>query len=210
MLKLASWAVVFLSLTPLLGCKSTDQPDHFKSITSDLDLMESQLKDVTYQMDSVTKSLSRFAAADGDLRKPLSEFQGSVAALDASSTRIRNLGADLKTKEAAFQSSWSDEVKAIESSTVRRTAEQGRADVAASFRSLDQQTSALGNGFREWESKVKSIQSSLETDLSPANQTALAGRIREATDMVPGLKEQIRRVSDTIDQISSSMKSTIR
>ena len=210
MLKFASWTVIFLSLTPLLGCKSTEKkPDYFKTITADLDQMESQLKDVTYQIDSVTKSLNRFAAADGDLRKPLSDVQGTIGALDTSSTRIRNLGNELKSKEAAYQSSWSEEAKTIESSTMRRTAEQGRAEVASSFKGLDQQASALGNSFREWESKVKSIQSSLEADLSPANQQALTARIKEVNDLVPGLKEQIRRVSGTIDEIASSMKSTI-
>lgn len=211
MLKLARLTVVPLLLVPSFGCKSEEKEpappatDYFGVISSDLDAMQTELKDGVYQIDSVTKSLNQFAAAQGDLRKPLSSLQKSVDDLDTTSARIKDLGKELDAKEAAFQSSWAEEMKSIESANVRRTAEQGRTNVDAAFRTLDQESAAIGNLFREWESKVKQIESSLAADLSPANQQALASKIREVSDLAPQLKERIQAFSNNLRKLSGTM-----
>jgi len=209
MLNFGSWTVLPLLFGLLFGCKSAEKTDHFTDITSDLDALQAELKDGIYQIDSVTKSLNRFAAAEGDLRQPLSNVQSAVVELDQTTARIRNLGKDLKAHEAAFQSSWSEEIKAIESSSVRRTAEQGRSQVDSSFRNLEQRSAAIGTKYREWESQVKSIQSSLEADLSPANQKAQAGKIKEVSEAMPRLREEIRALTNELESLAASMKSSV-
>ncbi len=208
MLKLGRWTVLSLVLGLLFGCKSAEKTDYYGDIVSDLNTLQTELKDGIFQIDSVTKSLNKLAASQGDLRQPLSDFQNSVAELDSTNARIRGLGDDLKAKEAAFQASWSEEIKTIESANVRRTAEQGRSDVASAFRTLDQESDALGTKYREWESTVKSIQSSLEADLSEANLRSLSGKIKEANDGTARLKEGIRTFSSKLETLSATMKSS--
>jgi chromosome segregation ATPase len=155
----------------------------------------------------VNKSLNQFAAAQGDLRQPLSNLQGSIADLDTTAARIGSLGKEVKANEAAFQTSWKDEIETIESANVRRTAEQGRTDIRTSFAQLEQDSEALGTKYREWEAKVKQIETSLQSELSPGNQTALMGKIKEVNDLTPRLKEDIREFSSNLEALSASMKS---
>jgi chromosome segregation ATPase len=197
-----------LLLGLLSGCKSTEEaPDYFGVIARDLDKLQEELKNGSYKIDSVTKSLNKFAAAQGDLRQPLAEFQNSIVDLDSTTEQIGALGKTVKTKEAAFQSSWKDEIETIESANVRRTAGQGRADIRAAFTKLEQDSEVLGTKYREWESKVKQIQTSLEADLSPGNQTAQLAKVKEVNDLTPRLKENIREFSTTLESLSASMKS---
>lgn len=206
-MKIGTWTVLPLLLGLLSGCKSTEQTDYFGVITSDLDRLQEEMKEASYKVDSVNKSLNEFAAARGDLREPLSDFQTSIADLDTTTARIANLGKNVKTKEAAFQSSWSDEIETIESANVRRTAEQGRSDISSAFTKLEQEGEVLATKYREWESKVKLVQTSIEADLSPGNQTALMGKIKEVNALTPQLKEEIRDFSTTLENLSASMKS---
>jgi chromosome segregation ATPase len=209
-----TWTALSLLLVLPLGCKSSEKKpkptDHFAPIASDLGTMQGQLKDGIYQIDSVSKSLDRLAVAEGDLRKPLNDLNSSIADLDNSSGRIRALRKDLQTKEAAFDSSWTKEIKSIESADVRRTAEQGRSAVDASFKDLGQKSDVLGNQYRAWEGKVKSIQSSLQSDLSPENLASLQGKIREASAEAGPLKDGIRKLAGDLDGLTSRMQSSIR
>lgn len=214
MMNLKTWSVVPLLLGGTIACKSAEpekvmSTDYFEAIASDLNALQTELKDGIYQIDSVTKSLNRFAAADGDLRQPLADLQNSVVDLDGTTARIQGMGKEVKSKEAAFQSSWTEEIQAIESANVRRTAEQGRAEVDASFRSLEKESEALRNRYTEWESKVRMIQTSLEANLSPANQQALMGKVKEVNDLTPKLKEGIRSYSNTLAKLAESMKTAI-
>jgi chromosome segregation ATPase len=212
MFDLKKWTVAPLLLGAVLACKSEEpvqRTDYFGSIASDLNSMQSELKDGIYQIDSVTKSLNRFAAAEGDLRQPLADLQNSIVDLDGTTARIRSMGQEVKTKQAAFQTSWSEEIQAIESANVRNTAEQGRAEVEGSFSSLDKESEALRNRYSEWESKVRLIQTSLEANLSPANQQAMLVKIKEVNDLTPKLKEGIRSLSNTLATLSDSMKTAI-
>jgi len=207
-MNLARWTVLPLFLAALVGCKSThEDKDYYKEIVSDLDSIETGLKDGGYKIDTVTKSLDKLSTAQGDLRGPLGDLDRAIAGMDGTSDRIQSLGKDLDAKQAKFESNWKDEIEAIESSSVRKTAETGRAAVDASFKSLDQRSASVANTFREWESKVKSIQSSLQKDLSPANLQSLGTRIKEVTSSAPALKESIRMLTNDIGALSSSMRS---
>lgn len=215
-MNLKTLAVVSLLLGAATACKSAEpepvkvkSTDHFEAIASDLNSLQTDLKDGIYQIDSVTKSLNRFAAAEGDLRQPLADLQNSIVDLDGTTARIQELGKEVKTKEAAFQSSWTEEIRAIESANVRRTAEQGRSAVDASFRSLEKESEALRNRYAEWESKVRLIETSLQANLSPANQQALLGKIKEVNDLTPKLKEGIRALSNTLTKLTESMKTAV-
>jgi uncharacterized protein YukE len=203
------WTVLPLLLVLPFGCKSTEEKDYFAGITSDLGSMQEGLKDGIYKIDSVTKSLNQVAATRGDLRQPLSNLNSAIADLDGTTARIRALGNDLNAKEAAFQQTWQDEISGIENANMRRTAEIGRTDVDSSFQRLDAESSAVSNSYREWEAKVKSIQSSLQGDLSPDNVSALTARIKEVADAAGPLKERIRSLANGIDSLSASLGSTL-
>ena len=207
MLKIGKRTVLALVLGLFLGCKSDEPKDYFGDIATDLTKLQAELKDGIYQVDSVTKSLNRFATIEGDLRPGLSDLQQSVGALDTTTTRIQNLGDEVRAGEASFQSSWSEDIEAIESANVRKTAEQGRSAIAASFENLQKESNALRTQYTEWESKVKQIVSSLQADLSPANQQALSAKIKEVSDLAPKLKEGIRKLSDTIASLTQTLKS---
>jgi predicted nucleic acid-binding Zn-ribbon protein len=210
LMKILGWTVLPLLLGAFVGCKSAEpapKPDYFAGIISDFSSLQNELKDGVYQIDSVTKSLYRFAAADGDLRPALSDLQGTIVDLESATARIRTLGKEVKVKEAAFESNWSSDISTIESANVRKSAQQGHTDITNAFHKLEKDGEALGNLYREWESKVKLIQSSVEADLSPANQQAMQSKVREVAELTPRLKDGIRAFSTTLESITASMKS---
>lgn len=147
----------------------------------------------------------RLAVSTGDLRQPLADFNEAVASLDKTRARIRSLGKDVRAKEAAYQSSSAKELEEIESADLRRTVEQGRASVAASFKSLEDKSESLRTRYEEWESTVKSIQSSLEGNLSADNLKSLQGKIKEVTASSPALEEGMRTFANDLQSVSASM-----
>lgn len=209
-MNLARWTALPLLFALFVGCESAEEePDYFTDMVNDLDSVQAGLEDGTRKIDSVVKSLDKLQATTGDLRGPLSDLDKAIAGLDDTAARIRGLGSDLNAKEAAFQKSWSEDIKDVESANLRRTAEKGRSDVEAAFTSLEQKSNVLGNSYREWESKVKSIQASLQRDLSPGNLQSLSSKIAEVRDSAPKLKEGFRMFSKDIDALSSSMRTAV-
>jgi len=205
MLNARNWTVLSLMLGLLCGCKSADKKDYYGEIVTDLSGLQDELKDASYQIDTVTNSLNRLAKADGDLRKPLREFTAAVSELDAISAKIQGLRQNVTTKEAAYQKSSEKELKEIKSPDLRRSAEQGRTSVNTAFANLEQSSDSLGDTYREWESTVKSIQSSLQADLSPENLKTLESKIQAVTESTPKVKEAIRRLTSQVEEITAEM-----
>jgi chromosome segregation ATPase len=207
MRKLAMRTALPLLLLLFASCKSSEPKDYFGRIATDLTELQTELKNGMYQIDTVTKSLNNFATVQGDLRPSLIELQRSTSSLNATTAEIQSLGQEVRAKEAAFQKSWSEDIESIESENVRRTAQQGREDIDSAFKDLQKRTEAVRTRYTEWESKVKQIQTSFESDLSPANQQALTAKIKEVSDLTPKLKDEIRSLSDNLAELSRTMKS---
>jgi hypothetical protein len=193
----------------MLGCKSTEEEtNHLSDIASDVDKLQVELKDGIYQIDGVTGALGKLATAKGDLRPPFTAFKTSVADLDVITARIRSLGKSLKSKQAAYESTWKEEIETVESANLRSTAERGHAAVEASFHSLQEKSDILGTRFREWEAKVRNVESSLEADLSTSALKSHSKTIKEIGTDAEEIKEGLRTFTEDLGALSSSMRSS--
>ncbi len=144
-----------------------------------------------------------FNNQQGDLKEQFKIYSKSIDKLESQSKRVRNRVETMASQKADYLQQWDTQMAAIQSETVRQTAEQRRKSVEEMFTNVQKEMDAAGNAFNPFMSKLNDIRTAMNMDL---NRNGL-GAMRPIAEQA---KADARTINTRLDAAVSELGKAVK
>jgi len=107
-----------------------------------------------------------FNDQQGDLKKQYEAFSESIKDMESQANIVSKRVDTMESKKAEYLQQWEQQMAAIESESVRQTAEQRRQSVEEMFNNVRMELDAAGKVYQPFVSKLNDISTAMNMDLN--------------------------------------------
>lgn len=144
-----------------------------------------------------------FNNKQGDIKEQFNTYSKSIDMLESQSNRVKKRVETMASQKANYLQQWDAQMAAIQSETVRQTAEQRRKSVEEMFGNVQNEMDAAGKVFDPFMSKLNDIRTAMNMDL---NRDGLDAMRPVAQQAKADAKVINNRLDAAISELSKAVK----
>jgi len=193
------------------GCasSSTSSTGGGEKIAESYSRTRGLLASAQVQVDQTAQTMSSMRMTDPtNLSNAFGQYKKSVAALEKKSTDARRLAADLQENMEMNKLNWQKEMDAISDPTVKATAENRKAAVAANYDQMKTYAQDARGAFDTYLKGNQDIVKALQLNLSPGAVSDLGKSMDKTTADGNTLKQKIAAMQRAMENIAKGQAPT--
>ena len=163
---------ILIALMIPIGCAQTYKEG--SQTAASIQNVEREARIGKEQVNSTIAALDdMFNNQQGDLKEQFKTYSKSIDTLESQSNRVKKRVEAMASEKADYLQQWDAQMAAIQSETVRQTAEQRRKSVEEMFANVQKEMEAAGKVFDPFMSKLNDIRTATNMDLNRNGLDAL-------------------------------------
>lgn len=163
---------ILIALMIPIGCAQTYKEG--SQTAASIQNVEQEARVGKEQVNSTIAALDdMFNNQQGDLKEQFKTYSKSIDTLESQSNRVKKRVEAMASEKADYLQQWDAQMAAIQSETVRQTAEQRRKSVEEMFANVQKEMEAAGKVFDPFMSKLNDIRTATNMDLNRNGLDAL-------------------------------------
>lgn len=163
---------ILIALMIPIGCAQTYKEG--SQTAASIQNVEREARVGKEQVNSTIAALDdMFNNQQGDLKEQFKTYSKSIDTLESQSNRVKKRVEAMASEKADYLQQWDTQMAAIQSETVRQTAEQRRKSVEEMFANVQKEMEAAGKVFDPFMSKLNDIRTATNMDLNRNGLDAL-------------------------------------
>jgi hypothetical protein len=191
----------------LTGCssnKKTGGEQRSAAAVTGLKETRAELVSGKAQIDKTLVSMNAMRDGQG-LPAKFKTFNENIKQTDAMAAKARARAADMRARSAEYQSKWREEMGKVEDPTLRAAATERANKVREHFDDIKREADETRSAYVPFMNQLKSVQTYLSNDLTPAGVQAAAPVFEKATTEGKTVTTKIDALIAELDQVASSL-----
>jgi chromosome segregation ATPase len=157
------------------------------------------------QIDKTLASMNAMRDNQGVLQTEFATFNEEMKKTDAQSQKIRARAADMRTRATQYQAKWRDEMGKVEDPNLRAAATARANKVRERYDGITAKAQEARAAYEPFMKQLKSVQTYLSNDLTPAGVQSAASVFDQATAEGKTVTAKIDAVVAELDDVASAM-----
>jgi DNA repair ATPase RecN len=189
------------------GCATTGM-DRSVKVSNSIKDVDSEIRKMIVQIDVTAASLDTVVTpGQANLKKSFDTYSDNVDKLDKEGKKVLKRVEEMKSRSKEYFAEWEKEGDAFTNSEIRELSAERRNKLAEIYARVPAAGYGVKGNYNAYLTDLKEIQKYLSTDLTPEGVVAITPVAKKSVQDLDLLKESLKPVITTLDEIKVELYS---